>query len=128
MATNTNDTSEPTGAPTLPTKQAEVLVQSTAPTGPAVSSSDDVGIQPVNLDTPESDAAIDDIVAKEADEVLAAQDASVAAAESEVESQATEPEKHGHPIFWFIIVLLVVVIAITAYVLMNPGLELPFSG
>lgn len=88
---------------------------------------DDVTIKPVNLDTPESDAAIDDIVAHEADEVLAAQDAGIEAAQARADSATVEPEKHGHPIFWFMILFLVVIAVIAFVVLTNPGLELPFS-
>lgn len=91
---------------------------------------DDVAVAPIELDTPESDAAIDDIIAQEADQVLAAEDAGIRAARNDAE-ESYEPaaESHGHPFFWFLIVLIVVIAFLTFYVLTSPGLELqlPFS-
>lgn len=89
---------------------------------------DDVPVGPLALDTPQTDAAIDDIVAQEADQVLAAEDAGIRLANDEAEANAAEPvERHGHPVFWFVVALLVVLALIFAYVLMQPGLNLPFS-
>lgn len=130
MATNTDNNNQPTGAPALPSDPAATPAAAdlaTASVETAHASGDGVAVEPAQLDTPESDAAIDDIVAKEADEVLAAQDAGIAAAQDQAEGQTAEPEKHGHPVFWFIIVLLVVLIGVAVYVLTSPGLELPFS-
>jgi len=86
----------------------------------------DVPLERVSLDTPESDAAIDDIVAHEADQVLAAEDAGVRLAQLEGD-ESEPPTRSGHPIFWFIILLLVVVAIVSAYVVTTPGLELPFA-
>lgn len=127
MATSTDNPNEPTGVPALPSKRAKSADDAVAPAAVTddAAASNDIAIEQVKLDTPETDAAIDDIVAKEADEVLAAQDAGIAAAAAQ--TAEPQPEKYGHPIFWFIILVLVIVAALTTYVLMNPGLELPFS-
>ena len=76
------------------------------------------------LDTPQSDAAIADIVAQDADELLAAEDN--ATAELAEDSATDEPVEHGHPIFWTIIALLVILALFFMYVLLTPGLSLPF--
>lgn len=131
MATNTDSNNQPTGAPALPSEPSLALAEQASLVTTSVETlhapGGDVVVKPAQLDTPESDAAIDDIVAKEADEALAAQDAGIAAAQDQAEGQTAEPEKRGHPVFWFIIVLLVVLIGVAAYVLTSPGLELPFS-
>ncbi|CAN5184766.1 hypothetical protein BH09PAT3_BH09PAT3_1590 [soil metagenome] len=88
---------------------------------------EDIVVEPLAIDTPQSDAAIDDIVAQEADQVLAAQDAGIEAAQAEAEPYTEVPPKHGHPIFWFMIVLLVVIAITAAYVLTSPGLSVPFA-
>ena len=90
---------------------------------------DDVKVTDMHLDTPQTDEAIDDIVAQEADTVLAAQDAGIEQAVLAADSVESEPTQKsgGHPIFWFFIVLLVIVAAATAYVLTSPGLDLPFD-
>ena len=123
-------------APPLPTgRQPKVAepVQETvvAPVQTPVAAEpvvDDVKVPEVELDTPQTSEAIDDIVAQEADEVLAAQDAGI---ERELEaSEATDiqPAKHsGHPVFWLIIALLVAIAAAAAYILTSPGLSLPFG-
>ena len=88
---------------------------------------DTLAVKPLNIDTPQSDAAIDDIVAQEADEVLAAEDAGLAAEVDATEAAEAEPQKKGHPFFWFIILLLVMLAVIAAVLVTNPNLELPFS-
>lgn len=92
-----------------------------------VPESDEIQIPTDNLDTPQSDEAIKDIVAQEADEVLAAQDAGIERELDAVNTAETPPAKHGHPIFWFIITLLVILIGAAAYVVTSPGLTLPFG-
>lgn len=85
----------------------------------------DIVVPTTDLDTPESNAAIDDIVAQEADQVLAAEDAGIRAAQQDAVSEYQPPkEPHGHPIFWFLIVLLVIIAGLTFYVMTRPGLEL----
>lgn len=127
MVRKTDNTTNPIGPPELPSKAA--------PAGAAAQEQDDVVssksadsivIPKASLDTPESDAAIDAIVAEEADQILAAQDAGIEAAQADA-APTEDEEKHGHPVFWFIITLLVAVAAIFAYLLMNPDLNLPFS-
>lgn len=86
----------------------------------------DLEIKPLNIDTAQTDAAIDDIVAQEADEVLAAQDAGIQVANDEAEP-AQQPVKHGHPLFWFVVLLLVIVAGLFAYTLTHPDLTLPFG-
>lgn len=124
MVRKTDNPIDPTGPPELPT---ETVGAGGTVTGGDVSTQlgDDVAVTPAQLDTPESDAAVDAIVAEEADQVLAAQDAGIAAEQDSAEP--VEEEKHGHPVFWFIIVFFVVLAMIFAYVLMNPDLNLPFS-
>ena len=79
------------------------------------------------IDSPETDAAIDDIVAQEGDHALAAEDAGVAQAYQLVEDEADGTEKkRGHPVFWTIIFILVLIALLAAHVLTTPGLELPF--
>lgn len=128
MATDT-DITTPAGPPPLPTKAAKPQPdQSPTPATKVVDAKPgEIAIEPINLDTPESDAAIADIVAQEADQVLAAEDAGISAAQQDADTAPPEAEKHGHPIFWFVVVLLVILAAIAAYVLMNPDLDLPFS-
>jgi hypothetical protein len=86
-----------------------------------------VVIPPLDIDTPQSDAAIDDIVAAEADTVLAAHDASIEAAEADAEPLEDESQHTRHPIFWFMITLVAVLAMLIFYVLLQPGLQLPFS-
>jgi hypothetical protein len=82
------------------------------------------------LDDSTSDAAIDDIVAQEGDEVLAAEDAGLAhAAQSspEVETEATPsktPGRKHHTFFWFLVILLVIVAAISATLLVDPNISM----
>lgn len=97
---------------------------------PAVVETAPIEEAPVNLkdlDTPQTDAAIKDIVAQEADIVLAAEDAGIAQAYEVVEEQP-EPEESssGHPIFWFFVTLLVVVIAVLTILLFFPNVSVPF--
>lgn len=131
------------GAPTLPGKTAKkvepVTEPAIEPAPPVVELelsqpvtdtpvTDDVVVKPLQIDTPKTDQAIDDIVAQEADQVLAAQDAGLQLAAAEAEATAPkEPTKHGHPIFWFIVVLLIIIAAFTAYVLVSPDAKLPFG-
>lgn len=116
------------GAPLLtqPVAEAEVAEapdeQQTAPP----SFVDEQPLEPAELDTEQSDAAIDDIVAQEADQVLAAEDAGILAAQASAEDATQPPQKHGHPIFWFGILLLVAIAVIAAVMLTSPGLNLPF--
>lgn len=92
---------------------------------PAVTPDATITVQPLAIDTPDSDAAIEDIVAQEADEVLAAQDAGVLAASQS--SQPDEPERlQGHPFFWFFIILLVILIAVASLIVTSPGLSPSF--
>lgn len=127
MARKTDNPSEPIGPPELP---SDAMAGSTdaQQNDPAagLAGSADIIIPEGDLDTPESDAAIDEIVTEEADQILAAQDNGIDAEQADTEPDNNQ-EKHGHPIFWFIILLLVVLAAIFAYVLMNPDLDLPFS-
>lgn len=102
-------------------------VQVTEEKTPEAASPGEIEIGSVNIDTPESDAAIDDIVAEEADKVLAAEDAGLRAAERQAQAHVVEPPaKNGHPIFWFLIFILVTLAFLTLYVMTSPGLELPF--
>lgn len=124
---------EASSAPELP-KGLRVSAKKTKASHTVASSteeaSDDIAVPPVNIDTPESDAAIDDIIAQEADQVLAAEDAGIRAARQNAEAGYEPPKKpHGHPIFWFLILLIVIIAFLTFYVLTSPGLELqsPFS-
>lgn len=103
---------------TLPQQLDDIAV--TTETAPPA----DITIEPVALDTPDSDAAIDDIVAQEADEVLAAEDAGLAAQSQD--DAIDEPQKHGHPIFWFIVFMLVILVVIAGVMLVNPNIDLPF--
>ncbi len=110
---------EPTKEPelTLPQNLEDIVVTTEEPA--------EITVDPAQLDTPQSDEAIDDIVAQEADEVLAAEDAGLAQAQSE--AAKLEPQKHGHPIFWFIILVLVILVIIAGVALVNPNIRLPFS-
>lgn len=127
MVRKTDNPTDPVGPPELPSKAA-LTDTVTQEQHDLVNSknSDGIIIPKASLDTPESDAAIDAIVAEEADQILAAQDAGIEAVQAD--SGPTDDEvKHGHPVFWFMIVLIVAVAAIFAYLLMNPDLDLPFS-
>lgn len=117
------------------TDEQKVDVMMTDPMGeaeaqkasPAVASADDVVVEPLDIDNPQTDKAIDDIVAQEADQVLAAEDAGLQSAREQADAAAADDsEPHGHPIFWFFVALLVIIAAVAAYILMQPGLELPF--
>jgi hypothetical protein len=128
MAVDPANSSDPSGSaedPTTPTTEPEL---SEPPKTTQTSPSDDVQVDPLAIDTPQTDAAIDDIVAQEADQVLAAEDAGIKLANDAAEADVSElAEPHGHPVFWFIVVLLVVLALVFAYVLLQPGLSLPFS-
>jgi hypothetical protein len=132
----TDAPSEATSAPTLPGRHHVVKAQppetpSLTPKQsqpePVEDSKDDVVVPPLTIDTTQSDEAIDDIVAKEADQVLAAQDAGITLANDEAEQSAPdEPEQTGHPVFWFIVALLAIISVLGMILLTSPGLELPF--
>ncbi|HSX37057.1 MAG TPA: hypothetical protein VLG13_02995 [Patescibacteria group bacterium] len=78
------------------------------------------------LDDATSDAAIDEIVAKESDTVLATEDASAQAASEEV-SEA--PKKlHHHPLFWSFVAIVAILAIVAAYILANGGNQLPGTG
>lgn len=128
------DSSEPLVPPPLPeapkktTKATSITVTepdseplAAEPVTEPSAETDDVVVTPIAIDTPESDEAIADIVAEEADTVLAAEDAGIEATQTAVEPNATEPRKHGHPVLWFIIAVLVMVAGLTAYLLLNPS-------
>lgn len=129
---------EAPGAPPVPGVRVHkpapinaIAGEPTVATNPVVSEeplTDDVKVPNVEIDTPQTDEAIADIVAQEADEVLAAQDAGIERAIETADNTDTVPaQKHGHPIFWFVILLLVIVAAAAAFVLTRPGLKLPFG-
>lgn len=120
----TTNTDQPSTAPPLPGKSRPAAQDTSEP---ITATSPDVAVPPAKLDTPQTDAAIDDIVAHEADEVLAVQDASTEAA-AEAVADEPKPKRHGHPVFWFIIFALALFAVLAAVILTNPGLELPFSG
>jgi hypothetical protein len=124
MVRKTDNPTDPIGPPELPSKAAP-KTNNTAVGISETGATDDIVIAPASIDTPESDAAIDAIVAQEADQILAAQDTDIAAAANAEPTDSDE--KHGHPVFWFVITFLVVLALIFAYVLTNPDLDLPFS-
>jgi hypothetical protein len=128
MVRKTDNPTDPIGPPELPLDEATVANAGQSQDNGIANStgSDDVAIPNSGLDTPESDAAIDAIVADEADQILAAQDAGVETAQEDAMPN-DDQEKHGHPVFWFVVVLLVVLAVIAAYVLMNPDINVPFS-
>ena len=73
------------------------------------------------LDTSQSDAAIDDIVAQDADNLLAAEDANLAA---QIEDLNDDPERpRGHPIFWFVVAFFAILALFGGYLLLSPGLS-----
>lgn len=111
------------GAPALPKRSVDPVTPAAtiAPSTVIRVKEPTASVDEVSLDTPESDAAIDDIVAQEADQVLAAEDAGILA-NQDIDSEPAS--RKGHPIFWFIILLLVIIAAITAFILTSPGLEL----
>lgn len=129
----TPSTVEISGPPVLPNvkaKEVATVVETKEPAPapePAAAIEAGIEIPPISIDTPDSDAAIADIVAQEADQALAAEDAGIRAAEAASEEVVVDDQKHGHPIFWFIILLLVVVAVFAVFVLTNPDFELPFS-
>lgn len=87
----------------------------------------DLEIAPLSIDTPQTDSAIDSIVAQEADQVLAAEDAGIKLANVEAEAKVPEEVvKKGHPIFWWFVTLLAIIALAAAYVLMAPNHDLPF--
>lgn len=88
--------------------------------------SEDVSLQ--DFDTPQTDDAIKDIVAQEADIVLAAEDAGIAQAYEHAEDYevAEEDAKSSHPVFWFFVTLLVIIIAVLSVLLFFPNVSLPF--
>lgn len=116
---------KPTKVASIPDETIEPL-QVTAPEETPTTAIPATELQSPNLDTPQSDAAIDDIVAQEADEVLAAEDAGIAAAELNTQEVESSPQKHGHPIFWFFVLLLVIIAVLTSLVFVRPDL-LSFS-
>lgn len=103
---------------------------SQAPTSPAHSfdtplyDREAIIVRPINIDTSTSDAAIDDIVAQEADQVLAAEDAGLTERQLFAQTQAKK-RRRGHPVFWFLILLLVILAVISAVALTNPNVQLP---
>lgn len=119
-------------APLLPSDKRKTVVEQELPSQdepvPVDESQpkDDITIEPLAIDTPQTDAAIDDIVAQEADQVLAAQDAGVEVAQAEAEPPK-EPSKKGHPVLWFLVFFMVLLIMLTVLVLTSPGLSLPFD-
>ena len=77
-------------------------------------------VEPVtnnSLDTPDTDAAIDDIVAQEADAVLAAEDAGLAAQQLPDHDIDDEDTENSHPVFWFFIYLFAGLIVVLAWLL-----------
>jgi hypothetical protein len=115
------------GAPALAQPIAEAEPTETTEITPAIDlpSNEEAAPTP-DLDTPQSDAAIADIVAQEADQVLAAEDAGILAAQDTADNIPEEPANHGHPIFWFGVLLLVAIAVIAAIMLTSPGLAVPF--
>jgi hypothetical protein len=129
------------GAPPLPDElkldEPEVVIDATSghtiqPVGVGKtedpgSSSDELAA-PLDGDTAQGNAAIEDIVTQEADEVLAAQDAGIQAANFDAERrEVAEVQPKGHPLTWFVVFVLVVLIAIAAVVVMSPGLTPSFN-
>jgi len=129
------------GAPALPPKtvvqpKAPVVAEPKAaapqpapePVPAPEPAGDDVQVPPLNIDSPASDAAIADIVAQEADQVLAAEDAGVAAAKIDADAAVAQvPKRHKHPLFWFFVTLLAVVAVIIVVLLVNPNLTPSFG-
>jgi len=129
------------GAPTLPGKpthhksvpevitptatETVVKVETQLDTSNVVLTEPEIG--PLNIDTPQTDAAIQDIVTQEADEVLAAQDAGIEAAVADADTVPEEPAPRGHPVFWFIMFVLVVLIILGGIMLTSPGLSPSFA-
>lgn len=118
------------GAPLLPhshkTKPLETVdlqpLQSPQPAS-ATQTTDDVTVTPLTLDSKESDEAIQDIIAKEADETLAAQDAGIQVANDEVANAVLdEPKSKGHPVIWFVVFVTCLVIVLLAFLLLSPDL------
>ena len=109
-----------TSAPPAVEERTSETVEDSLPT--------EITIKPLDIDTPQSDDAIADIVAQEADAVLAAEDANIADdAESLQAVESDQSARHGHPIFWFIVFILAVLCIAVGIMLMNPNLSLPFS-
>lgn len=86
-------------------------------------SGDTVQVPPLAIDDPRSDAAIDDIVAQEADEVLAAEDAKTADEAEQAVPAEPVSRPHGHPIFWFVIAFLAILALVGGFLLLQPGLS-----
>jgi hypothetical protein len=110
---------DPKAKPVVPAESATVEAEPDQPGPPPLDIFVETNVNADdNLDDAKSDAAIDDIVAQEGDEVLAAEDAGLASAEAAspelVDAAATK--KH-HPIFWFIILLLVILAVVSAVAL-----------
>lgn len=123
---------QPASQPTLLPAETEeppatVADPAPLPAAPELPLADDVKVDNIELDTPQTDEAISDIVAQEADEVLAAQDAGLERAIETADDTTPPPTKAGHPFFWFFIALLAAIAAAAAYVLTRPGLTLPFA-
>lgn len=77
------------------------------------------------FDDPKTAAAIDDIVAHESDVVLNSVDQQHS--ETIEASEPAKTTKHGHPLFWFLVLIICLIAAAMALFLIDPSIHNPLT-